>query len=82
MPRTARTALRRTLSTTTTVLVLLVLTALPALAASGTKPDPDADPYLVGSLQELVTAAVVGIVVALIAWTLLPKAAATQDDHH
>lgn len=79
MPRT----LFRTLSTAATSLVLLVLTALPAFAASGTKPDPDKNPFLVGSMEQLITTAIVGIVVAVIAWILLPsKGAATEDDHH
>ena len=84
MPRTPRTALLRTLSTTATALVLLVLTALPALAASGTKTDPDANPFLVGSLDQLVPAAIVGVIVAVLAWTLLPSRgeAAAEDDHH
>lgn len=73
----------RTLSTAATSLVLLVMTALPALAASGTKPDPDKDPFLIGSMDQLVTTAVVGIVVAVIAWILLPsRDAAAEDDHH
>ena len=74
----------RTLTTTATSLVLLVLTALPALAAAaGTKPDPEANPYVTGSLEELGTTAIVGIVVAIIAFAMLPKkGAATEDDHH
>lgn len=78
MPR-----LRRTLTTTTTTLVLLVLGALPAFAAAGTKPDAAKDPYLIGSLDQLVTTAVVGVVVAAIAWALLPpRPADAADDHH
>ena len=79
MPR-----LRRILTTTATTLVLLVLGALPAFAAAaGTAPDPAEDPYLIGSLEQLVTTAIVGIVVAVIAWALLPpKPAGAEDDHH
>lgn len=76
-------SLFRTFSTAATTLVLLVLTALPAFAASGTKPDPSKDPYLVGSMDQLVTTAIVAVVVAVIAWILLPsnKGAAAHDDH-
>ena len=82
MPRTSRTALLRTLSTAATSLVLLVLTALPALAAAGTKPDAD-EQYLIGSLEQLVPTAVVGVVVAVIAWVLLPsRKDVAEDDHH
>ena len=84
MPRTPRPALLRTLSTVATSLVLLALTALPAFAAAGTRPDPAANPYLVGSLGQLLTAFVVGVVVAIIAWVLMPSrgAAAVEDEHH
>lgn len=76
-------SLFRMLSTAATSLVLLVLTALPAFAASGTKPDPEKNPFLVGSMDQLVTTAIVGLVVAVIAWILLPSAgAAAEDDHH
>ena len=76
-------SLFRTLSTAATTMVLLVLTALPALAAAATKPDPDKNPFLVASMDQLVTTAIVGVVVAVIAWILLPsKGAATEDDHH
>ena len=83
-PRLSRAALLRTLSTLAASVVLLVLTALPALAAAGTKPDPDADPYLIGGLAELLPTAIVGVVVAVIAWTLLPsrKDVAAEDEHH
>lgn len=84
MPRTPRPAMFRTLTTAASSLVLLALTALPAMAASGTQPDAEADPYLVGSLGELLTTAIVGVVVAIIAWWLLPStgAAAAEDEHH
>lgn len=72
----------RTLSTTASTLLLLVLTALPALAASGTKPDPDENPFLIGSLEQLIPTAIVGFVVALIAWSLLPSRSAAEDEHH
>lgn len=79
MPR----SLLRTLTTTATSLVLLVLTALPALAASaGTKPDPEAHPYVIGSLEQLGTTAIVGIVVAIIAFAMLPKKSTVAEDEH
>lgn len=84
MPRTPAPVLRRTLTTAATAVVLLVATALPAMAAAGTKPDPDENPWLVGSLGELLTTFVVGVVVAVIAWALMPSKgeAAVEDDHH
>ena len=80
MPR----PLLRTLTTAATTVLLLVMTALPALAASGTKPDPEKNPYLVGSLGELLTVFIVGVVVSIIAWVLMPSkgAAAVEDEHH
>lgn len=83
MSRTPPPVLRRTLTTAATALVLLVATALPALAASGTKPDADANPYLIGSLGQLVTVFIVGVVVSIIAWVLMPsREAAVEDEHH
>ena len=84
MPRTPRPALFRILSTVATSMVLLAVTALPALAASGTKPDAETNPYLVGSLGQLLTAFIVGVVVAIIAWVLMPSrsAAGVEDEHH
>ena len=82
MPRTPRTALR-TLTTTATTLVLMVMTALPALAASaGTKPDAETNPYLIGTLEQLGTTAIVGIVVAIIAFAMLPKKSTVAEDEH
>lgn len=79
MPR----ALLRTLVTTATSVVLLVMTALPALAASaGTKPSADADPYLIGSLEQLGTAAIVGFVIAIIVWVMMPEERRTAEDEH
>ena len=82
-PRTARhRALLRALVTMTTAALLVVMTALPALASAGTRPTQEDNPYLIGSLQELGTAAIVGIVVAIIVWVLMPAAAETADDEH
>lgn len=83
MSRTPR-ALLRTLTTVAISVALLAMTALPALAASGTKPDPTKDEFLVGSLDQLVTTAIVGVAVAVVAWVLMPAKgeAATEDDHH
>jgi hypothetical protein len=80
VPRT----LARTLTTLTSSMLLLVLTALPALAAAGTKPDPDTYPYLIGSMGQLITTAIVGIAVGIVGYAQLPKAAPedTADDHH
>lgn len=69
--------------TTATAVVVLVMTALPALAASaGTKPTAEADPYLIGSLEQLGTTAIVGIVVATIVWVMMPARSETADDEH
>lgn len=78
MPRT----LLRTLTAVATSLAFLVLTALPALAAAGTKPDPDKNPYLIGSMEELVPTAIVGAVLAVIVVLIAPKRGEAQDDHH
>ena len=72
----------RTALTLTTSLLLLALAALPALAAEGTKPDPDVNPYLVGSLAELGTASLVGIAIGVMAFVMRPAGPATSDDHH
>lgn len=73
----------RTLVTIATTVVLLVMTALPALAASaGTKPTAEADPYLIGSLEQLGTTSIVGFVVAIIAWVMLPATRETAPDEH
>lgn len=84
MPRTPSPALLRILATGTTTVVLLVMTALPALAASGTKTDPASNPYLIGSIGELLTTFIVGVVVSIIAWVLMPAsdAAGVEEDHH
>lgn len=69
--------------TLTTTLLLVAMTALPALAASaGTKPDPDENQYLIGSLRELGVAAVLGAVIAVVAMALRPSGPAETDDHH
>lgn len=83
-PRTARhRALLRALVTMTTAALLVVMTALPALAASaGTKPTQDTNPYLIGSLKELGTASIVGVVVAIIVWVMMPARTETADDEH
>lgn len=82
MDSTVLRTLARTFTTLTSSLLLLVMTALPALAAGGTKPDPDKYPYMVGSMDQLVTTAIVGIAIGLFAFALLPKAEKTADDHH
>lgn len=83
-PRTARHgALLRALLSMTTAALLVVMTALPALAASaGTKPTQDDNPYLIGSLEQLGTAAVVGIALTVLVWVMLPAQAETADDEH
>ncbi len=71
------------LSTTlVTSLLLLAMSALPALAAAGTKPDPDQDPYLIGSLGELGLAAAVGVGIGILGYLLLGKAPASDNDKH
>ncbi len=91
MPRTLRPAARpargrallRALVTTATSVLLLVMTALPALAASaGTKPTADGNPYLIGSLEQLGTASIVGLVIAIIVWVMMEPEAETADDEH
>lgn len=76
MPRT----FARLATTLASSLMLLALTALPALAAAGTKPDPVADPYLIGSLGELGLAAAVGIGIGILGYILLGKAPKADDD--
>lgn len=79
MPR----SLLRLLTTAATSLLLLALTAFPALAAAGTKPTAEDGPYVVGSLEQLITTTIVGILIGVIAYTMLPrKDAAAEDDHH
>ncbi len=78
MPRTvARLAL-----TLTTSLVVLAVMALPALAAdAATKPTPGENDYLIGSLPELATAAIFGLVLGTFAYIDRPKSAIIDDDH-
>lgn len=79
MPRT----MLRAFVTTAITVVVLAMTALPAFAASaGTKPTADADPYLIGSLEQLGTTAIVGIVVAIIIWVMMPARSETAEDEH
>ena len=78
----SRTHARTALTLTTTVL-LLAMTALPALAAEAvTKPTPEENPYLIGSLGELGTTTVVGILVGALAFALRSKGPVEADDHH
>lgn len=75
---TARTAL--TLSTS---LLLLALTALPALASeAATKPTPGEDDFLIGSMPQLWTAMIVGLVLGAIVFAVRPKGPSDDDDHH
>lgn len=80
MPRT-RTLARLALTLTTSLLVLAA-TALPALAAdAATKPKPGENDFLIGSLPELATAAVFGLVLGTLVFVDRPKGAIIDDDH-
>lgn len=72
----------RLLTAATTSVAMLVLTALPALAAAGTKPTPGKNDFLIGSMPQLVPTAVVGIVIAILAFTLMPGNDKVEEDHH
>lgn len=79
MSRTlARTALTLTFS-----LLLLAMTALPALAAAaGTKPDPDENPFLVGSIDQLIATAIAGAVIGAYAFATRAPGPEEDDGHH
>lgn len=72
----------RLLTAATTSVALLVLTALPALAAAGTKPTPGKNDFLIGSMEQLVPTAIVGIVLAILAFVLMPADDTVEEDHH
>ena len=67
-----------------TTMALLAASALPALAAdAATKPSPDTNPFLIGSLAELAIAAVCGAIIGVVAIALRPAGPAEDhDDHH
>jgi hypothetical protein len=73
----ARTALTMTFS-----LLLLAMTALPALAAAATRPDPDANPLLVGSIDQLIAAAVAGAAIGAYAFATRPAGPPEDEDQH
>lgn len=63
--------------------LMLLLTAVPAMAASGTTPTAGKHDGVIGSLGGLAMTAVVGIVVGIICYALLPAGPAPEhDDHH
>lgn len=77
----SRTHARLALTLTTTTL-LVAMTALPALAADGgTKPDPDANPFLIGTVGELIVAAVLGAIIGTAAMLMRPSGPAESEDH-
>lgn len=74
--------LARLALTSTTTLVLLVMAALPALAAeAATKPTPGENDYLIGSMPQLYTTMIVGLVLGALAFADRPKSATIDDEH-
>lgn len=83
MTRTAAHVTVRSAMILATTMVLLAASALPALAAdAATKPTPDGNPYLIGSLGELVLAAVFGAIIGVAVMALRPTGPAEDDDGH
>lgn len=78
MPRT----LARLTMTLVSTSLLLMATALPALAAAGTKPDPDENPWLVGSLEQLTATAIVGVLVGFLVMALRAPGPDETDEGH
>lgn len=77
MPRT----LARLTTTAVSALLLLVAGAVPAFAASAAT-KPEAGSALIGSMEALGTAAIVGIAIGIVAYVLMDRDTAPADDHH